>query len=282
MIRLSSLFALAPLLSIGALAQHFPGPPPPPPPGFEGQFKFQGGDFAFVKMEFGMEGRLVKGSPYSAQVVTEFTQTLADGNRIHRTTSGSFARDSEGRTRREQSIGAIGALATSEKAAKSVFIQDPVSGTDYILEPNSRVARAMPAPKRFRPESAMAQNAAQEKMRRAKPNAQSEPDVKMEDLGTQVMESVTVQGKRVTRTIPAGQIGNERPLQVVTETWYSPDLQAVVMSKTTDPRSGESVYKLTGVSRSEPDHSLFEVPSDYTVSEPKPMGRPGRMPPPAK
>ena len=128
----------------------------------------------------------------------------------------------------------------------------------------------------------MAQNAAQEKMRRAKPNAQSEPDVKMEDLGTQVMESVTVQGKRVTRTIPAGQIGNERPLQVVTETWYSPDLQAVVMSKTTDPRSGESVYKLTGVSRAEPDHSLFEVPSDYTVSEPKPMGRPGRMPLPAK
>ncbi len=279
MIHLRSSIVLGLLLSIGAFAQRFPGPPPPPPPGFEGQFQFQGGDYAFVKLEFGMEGRLVKGSPYSAQVVTEFTQTLADGNRIHRTTSGSFARDSEGRTRREQTIGAIGALATSDKAAKSVFIQDPVSGTDYMLEPNSRVARAMHSAKRFRVEGPMAQNLAQEKARRAKQEAQNKTDVQTEDLGSQVMESVTVQGKRITRTIPAGQIGNERPLQVVTESWYSPDLQAVVMSKTTDPRSGESVYKLTGVSRAEPDHSLFEVPPDYTVTEPKPMGHPTRMAP---
>jgi len=279
MIHLRSSIVLGLLLSIGAFAQRFPGPPPPPPPGFEGQFQFQGGDYAFVKLEFGMEGRLVKGSPYSAQVVTEFTQTLADGNRIHRTTSGSFARDSEGRTRREQTIGAIGALATSDKAAKSVFIQDPVSGTDYMLEPNSRVARAMHSAKRFRVEGPMAQNLAQEKARRAKQEAQNKTDVQTEDLGSQVMESVTVQGKRITRTIPAGQIGNERPLQVVTESWYSPDLQAVVMSKTTDSPLRGSVYKLTGVSRAEPDHSLFEVPPDYTVTEPKPMGHPTRMAP---
>jgi len=100
------------------------------------------------------------------------------------------------------------------------------------------------------------------------------PDVKREDLGTQTMEGLTVQGKRTTHTIAAGQVGNANALVVVTETWYSPDLKVVVMSKTTDPRSGTSVYKLTNVSRTEPDASLFQVPSDYTVTQ----GRGGRPP----
>ena len=78
---------------------------------------------------------------------------------------------------------------------------------------------------------------------------------------------LSVQGKRVTRTIAAGEIGNDRPLEIVTETWFSPELQVVVMSRTTDPRSGDSVYKLTNVSRAEPDRSLFEVPADYQIRE---------------
>jgi len=93
-----------------------------------------------------------------------------------------------------------------------------------------------------------------------------EPNTKSEELGSQVMEGVSVQGKRVTRTIPAGEIGNERPLEIVTETWFSPELQVVVMSRTSDPRSGDSVYKLTNVSRAEPDRALFEVPADYHVT----------------
>lgn len=66
-------------------------------------------------------------------------------------------------------------------------------------------------------------------------------------------------------TIPAGQIGNERPIEIVSQRWYSPELQTVVMTRNADPRTGETVYKLTGISRAEPPHSLFEVPPDYTV-----------------
>ncbi len=63
-----------------------------------------------------------------------------------------------------------------------------------------------------------------------------------------MIQGVSAQGKRVTRAIPAGKEGNEKEIDIVTETWYSPDLQVVVMSKTSDPRFGESVYQLNAIS----------------------------------
>jgi hypothetical protein len=88
-----------------------------------------------------------------------------------------------------------------------------------------------------------------------------------EDLGKQNIEGVEAEGTRVTITIPAGEIGNERPIEIVSERWYSPELQMDVMTRHNDPRSGETTYRLTNINRSEPTKSLFEVPSDYTVSE---------------
>src|SRR5258708_1766090 len=104
-------------------------------------FSVPGGDFVYMRTEGAMENKLVKNSPYSAQSVTEFTQTLADGNRIHRTTNGSIARDSEGRTRREQAMTAIGQMSGSTESVKSVIIQNPVSDISYTLEPHSHAAR---------------------------------------------------------------------------------------------------------------------------------------------
>jgi hypothetical protein len=78
-------------------------------------------------------------------------------------------------------------------------------------------------------------------------------------------ETVQAQGTRTTTTIPAGQIGNDRPINVVYEKWFSPDLQMTVMTKLSDPRNGETVYKLTNIIRVEQVRSLFEIPSDYTV-----------------
>src|ERR1700693_3213787 len=103
------------------------------------------GDFAFVRGEFGMAGKIVTGAPYSAQAVTQFTQTLADGNHIQKTTTASMARDSQGRTRTERSVGAIGPLAGSGSASKAVFINDPVGGMSYMLDASSHTARRIPA-----------------------------------------------------------------------------------------------------------------------------------------
>src|SRR5262249_7359023 len=88
-----------------------------------------------------------------------------------------------------------------------------------------------------------------------------------ESLGTQTIEGVACEGTRVTRTIAAGEIGNEQPINIVSERWYSPDLQTVVLDKQSDPRFGETVFRLTNINRNEPARSLFEVPADYTIKE---------------
>ena len=86
-----------------------------------------------------------------------------------------------------------------------------------------------------------------------------------EQLGKQLIEGVEAEGTRTKITIPAGEIGNERAIEIVSERWYSPELQLVVMTRHSDPRSGETTYKLTNINRTEPAKSLFEVPSDYTI-----------------
>jgi len=96
--------------------------------------------------------------------------------------------------------------------------------------------------------------------------------VSTEDLGSQTMEGVLVKGRRTTHTIPAGQIGNEAPITIVSEAWTSPDLKTVVYSKRSDPRIGEQTFRLTNIVRAEPSPSLFTVPADFRiVDDPAPI-----------
>jgi hypothetical protein len=86
-----------------------------------------------------------------------------------------------------------------------------------------------------------------------------------ESLGSQTMEGVVVNGVRSTRTVPAGQVGNDRPISIVTEVWTSTDLKTIVSSKRNDPRMGEQTFRLTNIVRAESDPSLFAVPSDFKL-----------------
>ncbi len=103
------------------------------------------------------------------------------------------------------------------------------------------------------------------------------PQEAKESLGRQTVEGVEAEGTRVTVTIPAGAFGNERPINIVSERWYAPELQAVVLTKHSDPRFGETTYRLTNINRTEPAHTLFEVPADYTIKAAEPMQREFRM-----
>ena len=100
-----------------------------------------GGTFGWVASEMSFGGKPVKGAPYAAEAVTESTQTLSDGNRIQRKSTASVFRDSEGRTRREQTLAAIGPWAASGEAPQTIFIDDSVAGVHYILNPKERTAR---------------------------------------------------------------------------------------------------------------------------------------------
>src|SRR5215216_6459425 len=267
----------------------FQGPEGAPPP--------PDANFVFMASEsFG--GKTVKGAPYSAEAVTESIQTLADGNRIINRNTSSVYRDSEGRTRREQSLKGLGIFAgAGEEPMQTIFINDPVAGVTYMLDSRSRTAhKSVPFTFEFTkkpgepiegqrfefrvapgaaagaagnmimtaPLPAPGAEGAATFVFRSKPSNANE--VK-EQLGKQTIEGVEAEGTRTTVTIPAGEVGNERAIEIVSERWYSPELQLVVMTRHSDPRFGETTYKLTNINRAEPAKSLFEVPAGYTVKE---------------
>jgi hypothetical protein len=240
----------------------------------------------------------VKGAPYAATATTETVQTLSDGNQIIRRNQTTFYRDSEGRSRVEQTLGTIGKWTAGSEAQQIIFINDPVANINYSIDPRGRTAMMM----RMQPvdeervvdEKAKVEAKLRTKMEilkvqadEAKPRPEpwqleagrsDDARKKIEMLGKQMMEGVEVVGTRATVTIPAGEIGNVLPIEVVDETWYSPELQMMVMTKRSDPRSGVTTYRLTIHSRGEPDRTLFEVPPGYTVNDTSTLLRKKRSP----
>ncbi len=241
------------------------------------------GNVMFYSVESAGPSKIVKGAPYSAQIVTEHTQTLADGNTISQKQTGLMYRDSEGRTRREQALGAIGPVPAGPNPPQLVFITDPVAGVSYVLDANNKTAHKVPlAPGVAQGAPMIASGVGQAGGVVLGPGPETEmrietrvrvggktagPPPVQESLGGREIEGVQADGTRTTMTIPAGQMGNERPLVTTTERWYSAQLQATVLSTTKDPLMGESTYRLVNVSLAEPAASLFEIPADYTLTE---------------
>jgi hypothetical protein len=249
----------------------------------------------------------VQGAPYTATITNESVQTLADGNRIVQTSTGTTARDSQGRRRQDAPLPSIGNM-TPANAPHLVFIQDPVAQVSYTLNLTDKTAMKgpfLPPP----PGAAVATAGAagafadrgatvairgiagpatatvlQPPMIEIQKSAilGGEGQAQTEDLGSKTIEGVLVTGTRTTTTIPAGQIGNDKPLSIVTEVWTSPELKTVVYSKRSDPRMGDQTFQLTNVVRVEPDPTLFTVPADFKVLDgPEPIvykvsGRPAQ------
>jgi len=226
----------------------------------------------FVRL---VNGNPVTGAPYSAEAVTETTQALGDGNQIANSSSVKLYRDSQGRERREES-----------EPIQRVFIYDPVAGTNLTINPQARTVEkalggsggrgvtSVPLARGARgvgipqgtisiPDGRLGTISVSGRMI----SGSATPAVVPEDLGSKTIEGVYANGSRTTLTIPAGQIGNRADIAVVDEVWYSPDLQMNVMTRHSDPRSGEVVYRLRNISRAEPDAALFQAPADYKVKE---------------
>jgi hypothetical protein len=240
----------------------------------------------FMSAPIAFDTEPVLGAPYSAEAVTEVAQTLADGNRIVRQNTAKISRDSKGRTRREQGFAVFGPLVNGPKGPGHVQISDPEAKTTILLDLENRLAHVMPAPQFRLANKAGATAVDIEKFEMAVPAAGvasdrihlysarkvagGEPagEPLVEPLGVQFMEGIAVEGTRTTVTIAAGQIGNELPINIVSERWFSPELKVLVMSRQSDPRFGETTYRLTNIERTEPPSGLFEVPSDFKVMEP--------------
>jgi hypothetical protein len=264
--------AMAAMLASGVVMQAQSGPPGPPPgpPGARGRFGGGGGMgediIGFLGFEAGLGRKTVTGAPFTASFSQQTTQTLGDGNHLQQTTTGTFARDTNGRTHRDLTLPAIGPWANSGKTPpRVVLITDPVAGMDYLLETDRKIAREMPA---FNGGNGGKGGKGGKGPGGPPPFVQErQNESTTTSLGTQMVNGISAQGTRTTRTIPAGVMGNEKPLVITVERWYSPDLQLNVLIKRSDPRTGDNVFQLTNIVRSEPDASLFQVPSDYTVKQ---------------
>lgn len=266
-----------------------------------------------------MRAEPVKNAPFSAEVLSEQQQHLADGNQIAHQSSSMSYRDSAGRTRQE--------VRDGKGEVRSVTIHDARSGITYLLKPRERSATrigAGQADARAAGEAAHAAARARvEQMRKGGTAGAAEGgpggeeiiltrvqrangeagrhirenvrihaggdgaaaqhigplianafgDVKWssrgvsKDLGTREFEGVKAEGRLRSYEIPAGAVGNRNPITVSDETWFAPALQVTVYAKHSDPRSGERVYRLTGIRRDEPAASLFSVPADYSVKD---------------
>jgi hypothetical protein len=222
-------------------------------------------------------------------------QTLADGTHIRQTQHTMVMhRDSAGRTRTETPIGPF--LRTNSDVPKMVRIVDVVGGYEYTLDDQNKVAHrvtvqvAQPMARRtgaggaggggmlgstagllvvpgvagFGPAVAAAGPAL--RANAPGPMNMPRPEIQSEDLGTQMVEGVAARGTRTTQTWPVDSVGNDRPIVVVSEHWMSEQLGGVmVLSKSNDPRRGETTTSLKNVNLAEPDPSLFQPPAGYQI-----------------
>ena len=245
------------LLQIGCVAAlavlcAFAQPPAGPPP------HWGGSHLSF--MGFGPDmSQPVTGAPYSAVQTTQFTQKLPDGNIIQHTDQSSVYRDAQGRVRIDHSYTPHFGAAAGQKST-SVSIFDPVGGVTYMLHPDS-----MKAVKSTLHTRAGSVGATTGRTPHSRFKGSTEAQAVTENLGVQTINGLASTGTRTTQTIPVGAIGNMQPIQIVREVWISQDLKVPVMIKTSDPRFGDTTMQLANVTQSNPDPSLFQVPSSYTV-----------------
>jgi hypothetical protein len=227
----------------------------------------------------------VKNAPFSAEMIFESIDMPKDGNRTVKRSSTLMYRDSQGRTWSEHSFKLPVQPGGANIEHTIIRISDPVGEVGYALESQTRTAHQFtivqpanspnvaPALK-ARPLKADGSGGLLDKIDIAcglssymplGASCISESLGKHESLGKRMIEGVEAEGIRITHTIPAGERGNEKPVEIFHERWYSQELQMYVMTKWFDPRSGETTHRLTNLNRSEPAASLFRPPPDYTI-----------------
>lgn len=243
------------------------------------------GNFSFARVEsLGMKAAANR--PLSATEERQTLQVLGDGTRIDKKEADKYYRDAEGRTRIEREGGA------------TIIISDPVAGFSAEMSTANKTAHKMMVMKSsVRTGSVEAVHAERldklkAEMSAGKPLVIAPPGaggavfsrgetftitkdmaegqrMPTEDLGTQIVNGVPAQGTRSTITIPVGQIGNDREIKVVSERWFSNDLQMLIKSSNNDPRFGETTYQLTNIVQGAQDPSLFQIPADFNTNGPR-------------
>jgi hypothetical protein len=89
--------------------------------------------------------------------------------------------------------------------------------------------------------------------------------VRIENLGEELILGVRAHGTRIITTVPAGQIGNDHAIDIVSEQWYAPELDLVMRGMHRDPWGGEIDTRVTKLTPGDQPASLFQVPHSYKI-----------------
>ena len=269
-------------LFVHAWADEFPGQPHP----WQGE---------------ALRGQPVKSAPYIAEGIQETQRKLADGNQIVTKVSTVNYRDSQGNTRQEtRSPGGEVQNVMIHTAADNInYTLVPLTRVAFKLDQGKLIAKASAygtaagaaikarfeaQHKEGKPPSVDNKELEEIVVKRMPPNANVTPNVapmiaaavneakwsskaSTKDLGAKNIDGVRAEGKLRSYEIPAGEVGNRKPIVVTDETWFSPELQITLYAKHSDARSGDVVYRLANLKRGEQAAALFAVPSDYTVTD---------------
>ncbi len=220
----------------------------------------------------------VSGAPYSAAEISEATQTLTDGTKISRSMATTYTyRDSAGRTRMERPfvVAPMGGQVPAD-LPNVIEINDSIAGYWIVLDSINKTAHRYQLQSRPGLSSTSFSRvtggivggtdvSGGVSSTGTQPAAMMRPQISSESLGTKTIDGVLVLGTLMKMTYPAGMMGNDKPIVTTTESWHSPELKVTVMSRTSDPRSGETIRGLTNINRAEPNPALFQIPRDYRV-----------------
>lgn len=218
----------------------------------------------------GMQGKA--GAPYSATLKTSFEQKLPDGNAVHGFSVTHEARDSKGRTMKERAQGCERGEDGQPKERLAVNVFDPTTNTmmnwqEDDAEPRIVHVFHMSVPDRKQP---TADEAADQKRSQIVARTQIQEKTRVEHLGSKTVAGVLAEGTRTVRTIPAGEEGNDLPLEVINEQWTSKELGLTLMRIDDDPRRGRTTLEFEALSLGEPDPAVFAAPAGYKVVEQHP------------
>jgi len=217
-----------------------------------------------------LRGPVIAGAPFRGVQSTNFQHTLANGNHIVRQEHATIYRDSSGRVRVERTVSRP-ADATEHEV---ISILDPVAGYAFRLDPATKTAtQTRIGGPEGRGDGGHGGRGRGDGTRHDGPPPAS-ARAQRQDLGTKTVSGVVAAGTRTTETIPAGAVGNEQPILVVRETWFSNDLKMPVIVSVADPLAGDSVVQFSDIVLGEPDASLFQVPAGYSISSGRHGGPP--------
>jgi hypothetical protein len=219
----------------------------------------------------------IRDTAFSAEVQVEAVWPQREGGTTLRKTTYLIYRDGQGRTRRD--LMPDQTSAGTENRPRISVISDPVASVAYLVDHRTSTARKVAlAGEEVKSEAGAVQpnkrGTAPGFINIGTPNSQS---VKTElprerraaeveeQLGEREIGGMLAEGTRFVRTVSIGAPANEKPIEITTEEWYSPELQTVVAITISDPRFGRSEYRLTNIIRGEPSPTLFVIPPTYKL-----------------